>query len=73
MRSPAAAGDQWHGQGYFYFENELLNANDFQANANGFQRTPFHPDTTRTFLFPAPFGENGYSCRQVFKKSAPTG
>ena len=36
-----SGGDQWHGQGYFYFENDSLNANDFQANASGFQRTPF--------------------------------
>jgi hypothetical protein len=34
------ATNVWHIGGFFHLENELLNANDFQANANGLARQP---------------------------------
>ncbi|MDQ2947438.1 MAG: carboxypeptidase regulatory-like domain-containing protein, partial [Acidobacteriota bacterium] len=33
--------NQWHGSGFFYFENDRLNANGFQENAQGIRRAPF--------------------------------
>jgi hypothetical protein len=36
-----SGGNQWHGKGYFYFENDRLNANGFQENANGIARPQF--------------------------------
>jgi hypothetical protein len=34
------ATDAWHAGGFFHLENELLNANGFQANANASPRQP---------------------------------
>ncbi len=33
-------GDSFHGVGYFYLENDAVNANGFQENLQGFARTP---------------------------------
>ncbi|HLK20814.1 MAG TPA: carboxypeptidase regulatory-like domain-containing protein [Bryobacteraceae bacterium] len=35
-----AGGDQFHGVGYFYLMNDVLNANDFQQNLIGAPRQP---------------------------------
>ena len=35
-----AGTNQWHGLGYFDLENDVLNANDFQNNRQGFSRIP---------------------------------
>jgi hypothetical protein len=35
-----AGGNAFHGVGYFYLENDVLNANGFQENLQGFPRTP---------------------------------
>jgi hypothetical protein len=37
-----AGGDQWHGLGYFYAENSVLNGNDFQRNLAGLRVAPLH-------------------------------
>ena len=36
-----AGGKQWHGVGYYYLKNDVLNANSFQNNRNGLDRRPF--------------------------------
>ncbi len=36
-----SGSNQWHSKGYFYFENDRLNANGFQENANNIARLPF--------------------------------
>lgn len=33
--------NQWHGKGFFYFENDRLNASGFQENAHGIPRNAF--------------------------------
>jgi len=33
-------GDQWHGKAFFYFENDRLNAANFQENANSLGKSP---------------------------------
>jgi hypothetical protein len=35
-----SGGNAWHGTGYFYLENDVLDANAFQGNLQGFPRTP---------------------------------
>src|SRR5882762_8862502 len=35
-----SGGNQFHGIGYFYLKNDALNANGFQENLLGLQRTP---------------------------------
>ncbi|HEY1756513.1 MAG TPA: TonB-dependent receptor [Bryobacteraceae bacterium] len=35
-----SGGDMFHGAGYFYLMNDVLNANGFQENLNGILRTP---------------------------------
>jgi hypothetical protein len=35
-----AGANDWHGTGYFYFKNDVLNANSFQQNLAGIRRTP---------------------------------
>jgi hypothetical protein len=35
-----AGGRHWHGLGYFYFKNDVLNGNDFQRNLYGLPRSP---------------------------------
>src|SRR5438309_4300104 len=35
-----AGGNQFHGIGYFYLKNDVLNANGFQENLEGLKRTP---------------------------------
>ena len=35
-----AGSEQFHGSGYFYLKNDVLNANSFQANLEGAPRTP---------------------------------
>lgn len=35
-----AGGNRFHGIGYFYLNNDVLNANSFQANLIGLARTP---------------------------------
>ena len=35
-----SGGSEWHGIGYFNFKNEWLNANDFQSNRQGLERSP---------------------------------
>ncbi len=44
-----AGGPAWHGQAYFDLENEILNANDFQDNAQGFARRPSKEDRAGFF------------------------
>ena len=35
-----SGADRWHGLGYLYAQNEILNANGFQQNSQGFRRAP---------------------------------
>jgi hypothetical protein len=35
-----SGGNAWHGLGYFYLKNDVLNANGFQENLAGVRRTP---------------------------------
>ena len=35
-----SGGEQFHGAGYFYLKNDVLNANGFQENLQGAPRTP---------------------------------
>ena len=35
-----SGGNEWHGIGYFNLKNEWLNANDFQSNRQGLDRSP---------------------------------
>lgn len=44
-----AGGPAWHGQAYFNLENEILNANGFQDNAQGFARRPSKEDRVGFF------------------------
>jgi hypothetical protein len=44
-----AGGTVWHGQTYFDLENEILNANGFQDNAQGFLRRPSKEDRAGFF------------------------
>jgi hypothetical protein len=37
-------GDEWHGMGWFYCKNDLLDANDFQRNRLGLARLPIKED-----------------------------
>ena len=37
-----AGGESWHGTAYFNLKNDAFNANDFERNARGEPRTPFH-------------------------------
>jgi hypothetical protein len=37
-----AGSNEFHGLAYFYLDNEVLNANPFQSNADGFPRQGFH-------------------------------
>jgi len=39
-----SGGNAFHGVGYFYLENDVLNANAFQENLAGRPRTPFKQD-----------------------------
>ena len=43
-------GPAWHGQAYFNPENEILNANGFQANAFGLSRLPSGEDRVGYFV-----------------------
>ena len=45
-----SGGDFWHGEGFFYLENTVLNANDFQNNLNGLPRDPSHQDRLGGFI-----------------------
>jgi hypothetical protein len=42
-------GPAWHGQAYFNIENEVLNANGFQDNAQGFSRRASKEDRAGFF------------------------
>jgi Carboxypeptidase regulatory-like domain/TonB-dependent Receptor Plug Domain len=35
-----SGSNAWHGTGYFYLENDVLNGSGFQENLNGYPRTP---------------------------------
>jgi Carboxypeptidase regulatory-like domain/TonB-dependent Receptor Plug Domain len=52
-----SGGNQWHGAGYFYLKNDLLNANDFQRNAAGLPTTPLR-QSEPGLLFSGPLVKN---------------
>lgn len=55
-----SGSNQWHGKGYFYFENDRLNSNGFQENASNVARPPF------TQTQPGVFGAGPLIARRLF-------
>jgi Carboxypeptidase regulatory-like domain/TonB-dependent Receptor Plug Domain len=53
-----SGSNQWHGDGYYYFKNEALNANDFQRNVQGLSRLPLR-ENQAGFQIGGPTGIRG--------------